>query len=215
MPKQTWSAVKSVAIKLNRDELIGLTAELYRLSKQNQTFLHARFADAEAVLEESKVVVGDCLYPDMQSDRPLQVAKAKKVVADFCKAVANPIAQADLMLVFLEQGNAFTVEYGDVDAGFYNALITMARRAAETICACPMNCSRPSEIGSLRSCKLHPASAGAITTSLLRSTQPLFLSEIDSPSAVAITPRNLLSGCSPLPPPAPSRPLQSQPSAPA
>jgi hypothetical protein len=137
MPKQTWSAVKSAAIKLNRDELIGLTAELYRLSKQNQTFLHARFADAEAVLEESKVVVGDCLYPDMQRDRPLQVAKAKKVVADFCKAVANPIAQADLMMVFLEQGNAFTVEYGDVDAGFYNALLTMARRAAETICVLP------------------------------------------------------------------------------
>jgi hypothetical protein len=137
MPKQTWSAVKSAAIKLSHDQLISLTAELYRLSKQNQTFLHARFADAEAVLEECKVVVGDCLYPDMQRNRPLQVAKAKQVVADFCKAVANPIAQADLMLVFLEQGNAFTVEYGDVDAGFYNALLTMARRATETISVLP------------------------------------------------------------------------------
>ena len=137
MPKQTWSTVKSGVIKLSHDQLISLTAELYRLSKQNQTFLHARFADAEAVLEECKVVVGDCLYPDMQRDRPLQVAKAKKVVADFCKAVANPIAQADLMLAFLEQGNAFTVEYGDVDAGFYNALLTMARRATETISVLP------------------------------------------------------------------------------
>jgi 4-hydroxy-3-methylbut-2-enyl diphosphate reductase IspH len=73
----------------------------------------------------------------MQRDRPLQVAKAKKVVADFCKAVANPIAQSDLMLAFLEQGNAFTVEYGDVGAGFYKALLTMASRAAETICVLP------------------------------------------------------------------------------
>lgn len=65
MTKQIWSAVKSAAIKLSRDELISLTAELYRLSEQKQAFLHARFADAEAVLEESKVIVGDCLYPDM------------------------------------------------------------------------------------------------------------------------------------------------------
>jgi len=143
MPKQTWSAVKSAVIKLSHDQLLSLTAELYRLSKQNQAFLHARFADAEAAMDECKVVVGDCLYPDVQRNRPLQVAKAKKVVADFCKAVANPIAQADLMLVFLEQGNAFTVEYGDVDAGFYNALITMASRAAETICVLPQELQQP------------------------------------------------------------------------
>lgn len=31
----------------------------------------------------------------------------------------------------------FTVEYGDVDAGFYNALINMASRAPETICILP------------------------------------------------------------------------------
>ena len=143
MPKQTWSAVKSAVIKLSHDELLSLVAELYRLSKQNQAFLHARFVDAEAAIDECKVVVADCLYPDVQRNRPLQVAKAKKVVADFCKAVANPIAQADLMLVFLEQGNAFTVEYGDVDAGFYNALITMASRAAGTICNLPQEMQQP------------------------------------------------------------------------
>ena len=137
MPKQTWSAVRSALIKLIHDELLSLVAELYRLSKHNQGFLHARFADADTAMDECKVVVGDCLYPDVQRNRPLQVAKAKKVVADFCKAVADPIAQADLMLVFLEQGNAFTVEYGDVDAGFYNALISMSSRATETICVLP------------------------------------------------------------------------------
>jgi hypothetical protein len=39
------------------------------------------------------------------------------------------------MLFFLEQGNAFTLEYGDIDAGFYSALVAMARRAAEAICS--------------------------------------------------------------------------------
>ena len=137
MPKQTWSAVKSAVIKLSHDDLLSLVADLYRLSKPNQAFLHARYADAEAAMEDCKKIISDCLHPDMQRDRPLQVAKAKKAVADFCKAVAEPMRHAELMVFFLEQGNAFTVEYGDVDAGFYNALLAMARRAAETICVLP------------------------------------------------------------------------------
>ena len=137
MPKQTWSAVKSAVIKLSHDDLLSLVADLYRLSKPNQAFLHARYADAEAAMEDCKKIISDCLYPDMQRDRPLQVAKAKKAVADFCKAVAEPMRHAELMVFFLEQGNAFTVEYGDVDAGFYNALLTMARRATETISVLP------------------------------------------------------------------------------
>jgi len=43
---------------------------------------------------------------------------------------------AELMVFFLEQGNAFTVEYGDIDAGFYDALLVMASgRAGGTKCA--------------------------------------------------------------------------------
>jgi hypothetical protein len=143
MAKQTCSTVKSAVAKLSRDELLALVAELYRLSKQNQTFLHARFADAEAAKEDCKKMIAECLYPDVLRDRPLQVAKAKKAVVDFCTAVAEPVAHADLMLFFVEQGNAFTVDYGDIDAGFYNALLTMGRRAVKTICGLPKNLQEP------------------------------------------------------------------------
>jgi len=143
MPKQTWSAVKTVVGKLSQDELLGLVADLYRLSKQNQAFLHARYADAETAMEDCKKIISDCLYPDVQRDRPLQVAKAKKAVADFCKAVAEPVLHAELMVFFLEQGNAFTVEYGDIDAGFYDALLAMARRAVQAICNLPREMQEP------------------------------------------------------------------------
>ena len=109
MPKQTWSTVKSAVAKLSNSELLSLVAELYRLSKQNQAFLHARYADADAAMEDCKKIISECLYPDMQRDRPLQVAKAKKAIADFCKTVANPVLHSELMVYFLEQGNSFTV----------------------------------------------------------------------------------------------------------
>ena len=143
MPKQTWSAVKPAVAKLSNNELLSLVGELYRLSKQNQSFLHARYGDAGAAMEDCKKIIAECLYPDVQRDRPLQVAKAKKAVADFCKAVVDPAAHAELMLFFLEQGNAFTVEYGDIDAGFYDALLAMGRQAVKAIGTLPKELQPP------------------------------------------------------------------------
>jgi hypothetical protein len=143
MPRQSWSTVKSAASSLSQKELLGLVGELYRLSSQNKAFLHARFVDQSIAMEEFKAIVSECLNPDVSRDRPLQVAKAKKAVADFCKAVADPITHADLMVFFLEQGNAFTLEYGDIDAGFYSALVAMARHAAEVICSLPIGLQEP------------------------------------------------------------------------
>ena len=143
MPKPTWSSVKAAASELSQNELLSLIGELYRLSKSNQVFLHARFADRDAAMADCKKLVAECLYPDVQRDRPLQVAKAKKVVADFCKAVADPAAHAELMLFFVEQGNAFTLEYGDIDAGFYSALVAMARRTVEVIVNLPVVLQEP------------------------------------------------------------------------
>jgi hypothetical protein len=76
-------------------------------------------------------------------NRSLQVAKAKKAVADFCKAVTDPAAHAELMVFFLEQGNTFTLEYGDIDAAFYSTLVVMARHAAEVIRSLPLDVQEP------------------------------------------------------------------------
>jgi hypothetical protein len=143
MPKQTWSAVKPAVAKLSNNELLSLVADLYRLSKQNQSFLHARYGDVGTAMEDCKKIIAECLYPDVQRDRPLQVAKAKKAVADFCKAVVDPGAHAELMLFFLEQGNAFTVEYGDIDAGFYETLLAMGHRAVQMISGLPKELHEP------------------------------------------------------------------------
>lgn len=138
MPKQTWSTVKSAACKLSQQELLGLVGELYRLSHQNKDFLHARFGDQIVALEEYKGIISEYLYPDVSRDRPLQTAKANKAVADFCKAAADPVVHAELMVFFVEQGNAFTLDHGDIDADFYSALLKMARRAVEVISSVPL-----------------------------------------------------------------------------
>lgn len=94
-------------------------------------------------MEGFKAIVAECLYRNVQRDRPLQVAKAKRAVADFCKAVAEPAAHAYLMLFFLEQGNAFRLQFGEIDTCFYSSLVAMASRAAEAVGCLPVDLQKP------------------------------------------------------------------------
>ncbi len=137
MSKQARSIVKSSVAKLSQDELLSLIAELYRLSKSNQVILPACFADAEAVMKDCKEIIAGCRCLDTFRHRPLQVAKVRKAVADCCKAVTDTVAHFDPMQLFLEQGNAFAVEYGGIDAGFYIALLTKGRHPSQAIYSLP------------------------------------------------------------------------------
>ena len=63
-------------------------------------------------MENCKKIIAICLFPDMQLDHLPQFAKAKKAVADFYRVVSESVLGAELMVFFLGQSNAFTVEYG-------------------------------------------------------------------------------------------------------
>lgn len=132
-----WSDVKSVVAGLDKKQLLELVRDLYRLSKENQAFLAARFSLGEDPLAPYKKTIRDCMYPDVMKDKPVQIAKAKRAISDYSKAVGNPVGEADLMTLFLEFGNSFTLEYGDIDEDFYDALNLMYRRTIEKVLSLP------------------------------------------------------------------------------
>jgi hypothetical protein len=137
MPEPTWSAAKAKIKKLDECELLNLVADLYRLSKENQAFVHARLELGADPLQYYKRIINDCIYPDVHKNKPIQISKAKKAIIDYSKAVGDTLGEAELMTFFVEQGNAFTLEYGDINAAFYAALNLMFRRAIERICSLP------------------------------------------------------------------------------
>jgi hypothetical protein len=47
----SWSDVKTKVVDFDRARLIGLVQDLYAASKDNQAFLHARFALGDDVLK--------------------------------------------------------------------------------------------------------------------------------------------------------------------
>ncbi len=135
--KPTWSDVKSVLVGLDHKKLVELAGDLYRLTKENRDFFHARFGVGQDQLLPYKKTIEECMYPNVYRDKPIQISKAKRSVSSYSKAVADPVGEAELMTFFVECGNSFTVEYGDIDEDFYNALNLMYKRAIAKVLSLP------------------------------------------------------------------------------
>lgn len=133
----TWSDVEAEITKLDKGQLVSLVGDLYRFSKENRAFLDARFAVVAATLDPYKRVIAECMYPDVYKSKPVRISKAKKAISDYSKAAGDSLGEAELMTFFVEQGNAFTIEFGDIDEEFYDALNLMYRRAIERILGLP------------------------------------------------------------------------------
>jgi len=134
----TWSEVKSKVVKLDQKQLIQIVGDLYRLSKENQEFLNARFGVLDDPLAPFKKSIEESMYPDIYRDKPIQISKAKAAIRRYSKAVGDISGEAELKTFFVECGNRFTVEYGDMDEGFYNALNLMYKEAIDKILILPV-----------------------------------------------------------------------------
>jgi hypothetical protein len=73
------------------------------------------------------------MYTEIDKNKPIQISKAKKSISSYSKAVGNPRGEAELMTYFVEYGNRFTVDFGDIDETFYNALKLMYKGAINKV----------------------------------------------------------------------------------
>jgi hypothetical protein len=85
----TWSDLKAKLADFDRAKLLGLVADLYAASRENQTFLHARFDLGEEAVEVYKATISRWVYPDFIKGERVSVATAKKAIADYRKAIGK------------------------------------------------------------------------------------------------------------------------------
>lgn len=78
--------------------------DLYAASKDNQIFLHAHFGLGDDMLKPYKTSIDRWLWPDVFKNQDTSVAKAKKAIADYRRAVGQPEGLAELMVFFCERG---------------------------------------------------------------------------------------------------------------
>ncbi len=133
----SWSDVKAKLTDFDRAGLIGLVQDLYVASKDNQSFLHARFALGGDVLKPYKGAIDRWLWPDLFKNQDSSVSKAKKAIADYKKAIGQPEGLAELMVFYCERAAGFSNDVGLQDEGYFDALVRMFEQALKIIRSLP------------------------------------------------------------------------------
>ncbi len=131
--KPTWTDLKRQLADLDRPALLGLIQDLYAASKNNQAFLHARFALGEDVLEPYKFTINRWVCPDVMRNQDVSVAKAKKAISDYKKAIGRPEGLAELTVFYCESCMNLLGDCGMEDEGYFNALVRMFEQALKAI----------------------------------------------------------------------------------
>ena len=128
-----WSDVKTKLVDFDRAGLLGLLQDLYAANKDNQAFLHARLSLGDDVLKPYKTIIDRWLWPDMFKNQDTSVAKAKKPIADYKKAIGQAEGLAELMVFYCERAAGFSDDVALQDEGYFDALVRMFEQALKTI----------------------------------------------------------------------------------
>lgn len=134
----TWSDVKAKLADFDRAGLLALAQALYAASKDNQAFLHARLNLGGDVLKPYKTTIARWLWPDMYKNQDTSVAKAKKAIADYKKAIDQPEGVSELMVFYCEQAAGFSNDVGLQDEGYFDALVRMFGNALRVSVSLPV-----------------------------------------------------------------------------
>ncbi|MFN3417633.1 MAG: hypothetical protein ACK4ZD_15110 [Caldimonas sp.] len=131
-----WSDVKARLAELDHAGLVKLVQDLYAASRDNKAFLHARFGLGDDPLEPYKdVIIRWINPPDFRN--PISVAKAKKAISDYKKALGRPEGLAELTVFYCEEVFDFLAGCGIDDEGFYDSLVRMFEQALKYVLALP------------------------------------------------------------------------------
>ena len=133
----SWTDAKTRLADVDRAGLTGLLQDLYTASKDNQAFLHARFALGDDVLKSYKATMTRWLWPDWTKNQNPSVAKAKKAISDYKRAIGQAQGLAELMVFYCEQAAGFSDDVGLQDAVYFDALVRMFEQALNAATALP------------------------------------------------------------------------------
>jgi len=121
----TWNDVKTELLQFDRTGLLGLLKDLYVLRPENRAFLAARFGIGSDPLTPFKKVISRWIYPNLIKGQTVSVAKAKKAIADYRKAVGRAEGITELCVFYCEEAARLVGDCGLEDEAYYAALVRM------------------------------------------------------------------------------------------
>ena len=132
-----WIDVKAKLVSFSLAGLLGLIQDIYALSRDNQAFLHARLGIGDDPLKPYRATITRWICPDIYKNHHTSIAKAKKAISDYKKAIGHPDGVAELSVFYCEEVFVFLSGCGMEDEGYYSALVRMFDQAINSVMALP------------------------------------------------------------------------------
>jgi hypothetical protein len=132
-PKPTWRDVKAELDGFDRAGLLGLIKDLHGASRDNEAFLSARLGLGTDPLEHYRKGITRWICPDVMKGQNVSVAKAKKAISDYKKAIGLPQGVAELLVFYCEEALSLLSWCGMDDEGYYTALVRMFEQALTAV----------------------------------------------------------------------------------
>jgi hypothetical protein len=86
---------------------------------------------SEQTLKPFKTIIKKALYPKLGD--PISLSTGKLAIQAYKSTTNDSDGVLELMMFYVECGNKFTVEYGDIDEQFYYSIETMFEKIISTI----------------------------------------------------------------------------------
>ncbi len=126
--------LKRHLLSLPKEEIVEIMLDLYGASKEAHAWLEFYLEpDSRAELEKYKTAVRSQFYGRNGAPKNPGFRECNKLVNAFKKLVPDPVAIADLMLFYVEQGCSLTAQFGDYEEPFYTAVANNFNKAVRFI----------------------------------------------------------------------------------
>lgn len=126
--RPTWRDVKKVIAQWPSDDLVGLVQDLYKFDAANADFLHARLLSpsvGDDGLSPYKERIRQAVSPAEPWKQDVRLSEGRKAISDYKKASGDARGLLALMMYYVQCGNDFTLEFGDIDEAFYDSMCSM------------------------------------------------------------------------------------------
>jgi hypothetical protein len=135
----TLTQLKKHLKDASKEDLIEDIAVLFKSQPAVKDYFALKLnpEGGSAIAESYKKKIENEFFPTRGLGRA-RLSIARKAVNDFKKVCTMPIAVADIMVFYVEQGVRFTREYGDINESFYNSMESMYDEALKLICRCKL-----------------------------------------------------------------------------
>ena len=126
-----WSQAKRELQSLEQGEILKLLKTLFSLNAENKTvFENSLGAHGGVSLEHFKAEIAAAVNPSWK--QPIDLKRGRRAISQFKKAAPDDrLSRLDLMMYFVEQAAAQTLEYGTINERFYDSMYKMLNTIVE------------------------------------------------------------------------------------